>query len=119
MFRPRLRKVHLKRVLDATLGRGVAAGAALVIVSSPGERDDVVAGGVDAARVRSAGTAFPRRRPQDPDDPLAGVVPDGAPVILYVGRIAAEKGIESLLEAGRRLPDAHVVLAARTIATGR
>ena len=32
-------------------------------------------------------------------------------MILYVGRIAAEKGIEFLLEAGRRLPDAHVVLA--------
>ena len=32
-------------------------------------------------------------------------------MILYVGRIAAEKGIEHLLEAARRLPDAHVVLA--------
>ena len=111
MFRPRLRKVRLKRALDATLGRGVAAGAALVIVSSPRERDDVVAGGVDPARVRLRGNGFPEPPPPGESDPLAGLVPVGAPVILYVGRIAAEKGVEFLLEAARRLPDAHLVLA--------
>jgi len=111
MFRPRLRKVRLKRALDATLGRGVAAGAALVFVSSPRERDDVVAGGVDPARVRLRGNGFPEQPPPGRSDPLAGLVPVGAPVILYVGRIAAEKGVEFLLEAARRLPDAHLVLA--------
>ena len=38
-------------------------------------------------------------------------MPPGAPVVLYVGRIAAEKGVEHLLEAARRLPGVHVVLA--------
>ena len=111
MFRPRLRKVRLKRVLDATMGRGVAAGASLVIVSSPRERDDVIAGGVDPDRVRLRGNGFPTPPPRADGDPLAGVVPPDAPVILYVGRIAAEKGIEFLLEAARRLTDAHLVLA--------
>ena len=37
-------------------------------------------------------------------------MPEGAPVVLYVGRIAAEKGIEHLVEAARRMPEAHVVL---------
>ncbi len=111
MFRPRLRKVRLKRVLDATMGRGVAAGASLVIVSSPRERDDVIAGGVDPDRVRLRGNGFPTPPPPADGDPLAGVVPPDAPVILYVGRIAAEKGIEFLLEAARRLTDAHLVLA--------
>jgi glycosyltransferase involved in cell wall biosynthesis len=37
-------------------------------------------------------------------------IPDGAPVILYVGRIAAGKGIEHLLAALHELPDAHLVL---------
>jgi glycosyltransferase involved in cell wall biosynthesis len=110
MFRPRLRKVRLKRVFDATLARGVASGARLVIVSSPREQDDVVACGVDPARVRLRGNAFPKPPPAGDADPLAGVVPDGAPVVLYVGRIAAEKGIEHLVAAARRLPDAHVVL---------
>ena len=110
MFRPRLRKVRLKRAFDATLARGVGSGARLVIVSSPTERDDVVAGGVDPVRVRLRGNAFPEPPAADGTDPLAGVVPDGAPVVLFVGRIAAEKGVEHLVEAARRLPEAHVVL---------
>ena len=110
MFRPRLRKVRLKRAFDATLARGVASGARLVIVSSPREQDDVVACGVDPARVRLRGNAFPEPPPAGDADPLAGVVPNGAPVVLYVGRIAAEKGIEHLVAAARRLPDAHFVL---------
>src|SRR5919198_5518885 len=46
MFQPRLRKVRLKRMLDSTLYRGVARGAAAVVVASERERDDVVACGV-------------------------------------------------------------------------
>jgi len=111
MFRPRLRKVALKRAFDATLARGVAGGAKLVVVSSDREREDVVACGVPPERIRVRGNAFPV--PPDPTgvDPLDGIVPAGAPVVLYVGRIAAEKGVEHLLEAARRLPGAHVVLA--------
>jgi glycosyltransferase involved in cell wall biosynthesis len=111
MLRPRLRKVRLKRIFDATLARGVASGARLVVVSSPRERDDVVACGVDASRVRLRGNAFPDPPARADGDPLAGTVPPEAPVVLYVGRIAAEKGIEHLLEAARRLPEIHVVLA--------
>lgn len=110
MFRPRLRKVALKRVFDATLVRGVASRARFVIVSSSRERDDVVAAGIEPGRVRIRGNAFPEPPPRR-GDPLADIVPSDAPVVLYVGRIAAEKGIEHLLEAARRLPDAHVVLA--------
>jgi glycosyltransferase involved in cell wall biosynthesis len=110
MFRPRLRKVRLKRAFDATLARGVASGARLVIVSSPKERDDVVACGVDPARVRLRANGFPEPPAGDGTDPLAGVVPDGSPVVLFVGRIAAEKGVEHLVEAARQLPRAHVVL---------
>ena len=111
MFRPRLRKVRVKRAFDATLARGVVSGARLVVVSSPRERDDVVAGGVDPARVRIRENAFPEPPPPSGTDPLAGIVPTDAPVALYVGRIAAEKGIEHLLHAARRLPGLHVVLA--------
>ena len=110
MFTPRLRKVVLKRAVDATLTRGVVSGAKLVVVSSPRERDELVASGIDPARVRIRGNAFPEPPPAEDDDPLEGVVPAGAPVVLYVGRIAAEKGIENLVEAARALPDVHVVL---------
>lgn len=111
MFAPRLRKVGLKRLFDSTVTRGVAPGARLVVVSSPMERDDVVASGVDPHRARIRTNAFPEPPPPGNVDPLEGVVPGGAPVVLYVGRIAAEKGIEHLLETARRLGHVHVVLA--------
>jgi glycosyltransferase involved in cell wall biosynthesis len=113
MFEPRLRKVALKRALDATLYRGVAAGAAAVVVSSEREAGHVRAGGVPAGRVRVRGNGFP-----DPGSmpPARGVlraelpIPDGAPIVLYVGRIASGKGVEHLLGAIRELEDAHLVL---------
>jgi glycosyltransferase involved in cell wall biosynthesis len=113
MFRPRLRKVPLKRGLDATLYRGVAGGARAVVVSSALEAADVVAGGVRRTRVHVRGNGFP-----DPDAmPAArGVlrsdlgIPGDAPIVLYVGRIASGKGIDHLLAAVRALPDVHLVL---------
>lgn len=113
MFEPRLRKVLLKRILDATLYRGVARGAAAVVVASERERDAVVAYGVPAEKVRVRGNGFPA----PVDGPEKGGlrerlgIPDGAPLILYVGRVAAGKGIEHLLDAARSLPEAHIVIS--------
>lgn len=114
MFEPRLRKVALKRALDATLYRGVASGAAAVVVSSEREAEHVRAGRVAVERIRVRGNGFP-----DPDSmpPGRGVlrgelgIPPEAPVVLYVGRVASGKGIEQLLAAGRELPDVHIVFA--------
>jgi glycosyltransferase involved in cell wall biosynthesis len=113
MFRPRLRKVWLKRTLDTTLYRGVARGAAAVVVASERERDDVLAGGVAAAKVHVRGNGFPEPSRNDIDGDLRArlEIPDEAAVVLYVGRIAAGKGIEHLLAVARELPDVHVVLA--------
>ena len=113
MFRPRLRKVALKRGLDATLYRGVAGGAAAVVASSEREARDIVAGGIPTALVHVRGNGFP-----DPDTmPAArgvlrdelGIRPD-APIVLYVGRIASGKGIEHLLAATRALLETQLVL---------
>jgi glycosyltransferase involved in cell wall biosynthesis len=113
MFRPRLRKVRLKRVFDATVARGVTAGAAAVVVSSSVERDDVLASGVAADRVRVRGCGFPDPFTPPGDGRLRRElgIPAGAPVVLYVGRIAAGKGIDLLLDALGELPGAHLVLA--------
>lgn len=113
MFEPRLRKVPLKRALDATLYRGVASGAAAVIVSSQREGDHVKAGGVPADRVRVRGNGFPDPASMPPGRGRLRTevgVPDGAPIVLYVGRIASGKGIEHLLAVSRELPDVHLVL---------
>jgi len=117
MFEARLRKVALKRTLDGTLYRGVARGAAGVVVASERERDDVLACGVAPEKVRVRGNGFPQPEELAPDP--AGVrslrsqlgIPEGAPVILYVGRRAAGKGIEHLVAAAEELPEAHVVIA--------
>jgi glycosyltransferase involved in cell wall biosynthesis len=115
MFEPRLRKVQLKRLLDATLYRGVARGATAVVVASDREREGVIACGIPAASVHVRGNGFP-----DPSQMSAGRdgdlrrqlgIPEEAPIVLYVGRIASGKGIEHLLEAAKQIPDAHVVLA--------
>jgi glycosyltransferase involved in cell wall biosynthesis len=115
MFEPRLRKVLLKRLLDATLYRGVARGAAAVVVASERERDAVIACAIPAAKVHVRGNGFPdpSQMSADRDGDLRKRlgIPEGAPIVLYVGRIASGKGIEHLLEAARQIPDAHVVLA--------
>lgn len=111
MFRARLRKVALKRALDSTLYRGVAGGAAAVVVSSSIERDDVGAADVvPADRIHVRGNGFPEPFETPPADRAELGIPDGAPVILYAGRIAAGKGIEHLVAALHELPEAHLVL---------
>jgi glycosyltransferase involved in cell wall biosynthesis len=114
MFQPRLRKVLLKRALDATLYRGVASGAAAVVVASRRERDDVIACGVAAEKVHVRGNGFPE--PGDAAAANADIrsrlgIPPEAPLVLYVGRIAAGKGIEHLVAAAREITDAHLVVA--------
>jgi len=113
MFRPRLRKVVLKRLLDATLYRGVARGAAAVVVASDRERDDVLAQGVPPEKVHVRGNGFPEPVESRIDGDLRGElgIPPDAPLVLYVGRIAAGKGIDHLLAALHALPDAHLVVA--------
>jgi glycosyltransferase involved in cell wall biosynthesis len=111
MFRARLRKVALKRALDSTLYRGVASGAAAVVAASSIERDDVAAAGVvPPERIHVRGNGFPEPF-QAPAARRAELgIPDGAPIVLYVGRIAAGKGIEHLVAALQELPEAHLVL---------
>jgi glycosyltransferase involved in cell wall biosynthesis len=116
MFQPRLRKVLLKRALDASLYRGVARGAAAVVVASERERDDVLACGVAAEKVHVRGNGFPEPDTERLGSDPVGVrprlgIPDQAPLVLYVGRIASGKGIDHLLAAMRELPDAHLIIA--------
>jgi glycosyltransferase involved in cell wall biosynthesis len=113
MFRPRLRKVRLKRALDATLYRSVARGADAVVVVSEHERRDVVTCGVPSDRVHVRGNGFPAPTNGARDNGTLRAqleIPPTAPVVLYVGRIADGKGIEHLLDAAAEIPDAHVVL---------
>jgi glycosyltransferase involved in cell wall biosynthesis len=65
---------------------------------------------VPAERIHVRGNGFPAPYDVPPVERAALGIPDGAPVLLYVGRIAAGKGIEHLLAALHELPEAHLVL---------
>jgi glycosyltransferase involved in cell wall biosynthesis len=114
MFEPRLRKVLLKRALDATLYRGVVRGAAAVVVASEREGKAVSAwADISAEKIHVRGNGFPvpgeQRMTSDLRKRLG--LPAAAHLVLYVGRIAAGKGIEHLLAVARELPAVQVVLA--------
>jgi glycosyltransferase involved in cell wall biosynthesis len=113
MFKPRLRKVLAKKAFDATVVRGIASGAAAIVVSSSVERDDVVASGGPAARVVVRGNGFPEPLEREPVANLRRrlAISEEARLVLYVGRLASGKGIELLLAALRELPEAHLALA--------
>ena len=108
----------VKRLFDATLARGVASRRA------PGDR-------LLAARARRRRGVRRRSRPRAAARqrvpraatcrarPARGHRPHDAPVVLYVGRIAAEKGIEHLLAVAHRLPRRTWCSPAPTTATGR
>ncbi|MDX6414188.1 MAG: hypothetical protein QOH23_1598 [Gaiellaceae bacterium] len=115
MFEPRLRKVLLKRALDSTLYRGVVRGAAAVVVASKREGEAVAAWaeiGAEKIHVRGNGFPVPGEVRTGTDDlrERLGLPPD-AELVLYVGRIAAGKGIEHLLAVARELPAVQVVIA--------
>jgi len=109
MVRPKLRKVALKRVLDRTIYRGVLRGAAIAVAASSRERDEYLEAGIPSARIairpngvapvdaRAAGGSLRRRLP----------IPDGAPIVLSVGRVAAGKGLELLVRTVAAIPHAH------------
>jgi glycosyltransferase involved in cell wall biosynthesis len=114
MFMPRVRKVRFKRVFDASAVRNVARGAALLVASSELEKGQIVAAGVAPERVAVRGNGFPPPS-RETESPKAGLRQtlgiEGAPLVLYVGRIAKDKGVDVLLDAVRALDGVHVVFA--------
>lgn len=113
MFRPKLRKVGLKRVLDAAVFGRVVRGAARIVATSRFERTEYLEAGVDGERVAVRPNGFPTPRPE-----LRGNgslrrrlhLDSATPLVLYVGRIADGKGLEFLVDAAGRLGSAHVAI---------
>ena len=112
MFRPKLRKVLLKRVLDGTLYREVPRGAALAIAASEIERHELAAV-MPAERIAIRPNGFPAPYAPPPrPGPLRGRLGLDAktPLILSVGRIARGKGLEQLVAAVSRLEGAQLAI---------
>lgn len=112
MFRPKLRKVLLKRALDATLYRSVARDAALVVVTSDVERRELGAV-VPPRRIAVRPNGFPPvREPVERPGPLRRRLglDGGVPLVLSVGRVARGKGLELLVRALPQLAGAHLAI---------
>jgi glycosyltransferase involved in cell wall biosynthesis len=110
MYRPRVRKQRLKRVLDPLLPQRIARAAALVMTDSELERDDLVEAGLPRDRLAVRPSPFPPLRPGRSGLLRERLGLTDEQLVLYVGRMATGKGIELLLEAMRGLGDAHVAL---------
>ena len=111
MFEPKLRKVGLKRVLDATVYRGVATSARTCIATSAREREELLAGGVRPERIVIRPNGFPepfRARRSDLRE-LVGL-DASTPLLLSVGRIARGKGLDLVVEALPHLPGVHYAI---------
>ncbi len=109
MFRPRLRKVRLKRALDPLL-RPLARGAAALVATSELERRDLLAGGLAAERITIRPNPFPPVRPGRTGLLRKRLGLDDEPLVLYVGRLGAGKGLELLIDAVGALPDVRLAL---------
>jgi len=112
MFRPAFRKVRTKRAFDALVAARVVDGAALLVATSTLERDELVAGGVDAARVAIRPNGFPATRPAARSGRLRARLglSEREPLVLSVGRITRKKGLDLLVDAMRDVPDASLAI---------
>jgi len=111
MFRPKLRKVGLKRVLDASVFRHVPAGAARLIACSALERDEYIAGGVAPGRISVRPNGFPRIPPAVPGALRSRLgISNEAQIVLSVGRVANGKGLDLLVRGVARNSGSHLAI---------
>jgi glycosyltransferase involved in cell wall biosynthesis len=112
MVKPKLRKVPLKRGLDATVYRSILPGAALLIAASERERDEYLEAGISPELVHIRPNGFPTVTQL----PATGLLRrrvgiDGSvPLVLSVGRVAHGKGLDLLLRSVSSLPGVHVAI---------
>jgi glycosyltransferase involved in cell wall biosynthesis len=110
MFRPKLRKQALKRVLDATVLVPVTRHAEFVMAASAVERQEYLDAGISAERVVVRPNGIPQV-PHTRSGELRERIGLGAePLLLYAGRVADGKGLDLLVRALPDLHDAHLAV---------
>jgi glycosyltransferase involved in cell wall biosynthesis len=110
MFRPKLRKQTLKRLLDSTLLASLPGHAAAVVAASEVERREYLDAGIAPERVVVRPNGIPAA-PRTPSRVLRnrlGIAEE--PLVLYIGRVADGKGLEFLVDALPDLAGAHLAV---------
>ncbi len=120
MLRRRGRSALVKSVFDATLGRRVLARARRIVVTSELERREVTEFGVDPSRIamRPNGVTAVESLPLRGGLRQRLGIPEGAPLVIAIGRIAEKKGLLPLVYSVAALPGVHVVIAGPSDADG-
>jgi glycosyltransferase involved in cell wall biosynthesis len=110
MFRPKLRKENLKRVLDATIVKTLPQRAAAVVAASEIERREYLGAGIAPDRIVLRPNGIPTV-PRERSGVLRGRLGlQDEPLVLYVGRVAEGKGIDLLVEALPALDGAELAV---------
>lgn len=106
--RRRVRSHRLKRAFDATTGKAILRDARAIIATSRMEAAELIADGVppSSIRIRSNGICLDRVLPLPRRGELRAAlrIPQEAPLVLFLGRLAAKKQLLHLVHALDRLP---------------
>ena len=109
MFRPIVRNIALKHLYRRLFGWPVVRGAARVIATAELERGELIEEGIPARQmvVRRNGVDLPDRAALARGAFRREIgLDDGAPLVLYLGRLSRKKGLDLLVEAFSALPAA-------------
>ncbi|HXT72961.1 MAG TPA: glycosyltransferase [Candidatus Angelobacter sp.] len=101
MFRPIVRNLRAKKLYHTLLGSRLLRGAHRVIATSEQEKQELVAGGIDSARVvvRRNGIDIPASLPSPGTFREKWAISPQARVVLFLGRLVSKKSPDLLLEA--------------------
>jgi len=101
MFRPIVRNIALKKAYHWMLGNRLLAGAYRLIATSDQEKQELMDGGIEAARivVRRNGVEVPESIPARSAFRAEWRIPPDAKLVLYLGRVEAKKSPDLLIEA--------------------
>jgi glycosyltransferase involved in cell wall biosynthesis len=110
MFRPKLRKLRVKRLLDSTILTALPQQAAIVVAASEVERREYLDAGVAAERIAVRPNGIPEV-PRDRSGELRRLIGiEQEALVLYAGRIAEGKGLDLLVRTLPDAPSAHLAL---------
>ncbi len=106
MYRPIDRSLRFKRLWHATMGKALLQNAARVIATSDIERQELLEGGIPAAKlaIRYNGIDLSSCTPLPPRGTFRArwKIPPGQTLILFLSRLIPRKGADILIEAFAR-----------------
>ncbi|HVM75891.1 MAG TPA: glycosyltransferase [Candidatus Saccharimonadales bacterium] len=105
MFVPIVRNIRMKRLYHRVWGRDMLQNAGAIIATAEQERDELVAGGIDPAKVhlRRNGVEVPATLPPRGAFREQLRIPAHAKLVLFLGRLSLKKSPDLLLKAFQRL----------------